>query len=136
MNDVLSVYVHIPFCLKKCYYCDFASYTDTMLTEEYFSSLIREINQKRRLFSREIDTVYIGGGTPSFVEADYILKIIAALRAVALIKEDCEITIEANPNSLTKDNLKKYTDAGINRISLGVQSFFDDELARIGVRRR
>lgn len=119
-----SVYVHIPFCRKKCGYCDFLSFEGGD-APAYFGALRRQIEGFPR---RAADTVYIGGGTPSVVPAEYIAESLAMIPAVA----DAEITVEANPESAAPDKLAAYRAAGANRLSVGAQSFDDRLLARLG----
>lgn len=133
MIDHFSVYIHIPFCAKKCAYCDFVSYDDAAgMQQAYFTVLGNEMRQKQSLLNKRVDTVYIGGGTPSFVDAKYIAQTINALRKQTEFSKTCEITIESNPHSLTKDKLNIFRDCGVNRFSVGVQSFSDDELTAVG----
>ena len=131
VNDMrkTGIYIHIPFCVKKCAYCDFVSFADSGCKEKYFNALFKEIELRKDIFETCVaDTVFIGGGTPSFVDAKYIKKALSMLD----IKPDAEITIEANPGTLNDEKLKIYRDCGINRISLGVQSLNDSELKTIG----
>ncbi len=128
-----GIYVHIPFCVKKCIYCDFASRPADSAGEitDYFDALYYEIESWDRNGLRDVlpaDTVFIGGGTPSAVPAEYIAGVLERLP----VPEDAEITMEANPGTLTPEALKVYRDCGINRISLGVQSFQDEELRWLG----
>jgi oxygen-independent coproporphyrinogen-3 oxidase len=117
-----ALYVHVPFCAKKCAYCDFASYPGREdAWDAYFAALKEELRPWGNAFS----TAFIGGGTPSLVPARYIADLARGIRAG-------EFTIEANPGTLTPDKLKAYLDAGINRLSMGVQSFDDGLLRRIG----
>src|SRR5579863_7654578 len=114
-----GVYVHIPFCEQRCYYCAFTvavSGPDTY--EPYISRLIREIQISG--YAERPETIFLGGGTPSIVDGSLIEKVIAAIPHDA-----SEISLEANPGTLTADKLKAYCSAGVNRISLGVQSFND-----------
>ena len=134
MNKHFSIYVHIPFCVKKCGYCDFISYeNENDLTDEYFLALNREIVQNANIYqSKVVDTIFIGGGTPSFVDAKYIATIMSNLKKHYNISENCEISIESNPNSITKEKLQKYKDCGINRVSIGVQSTSECVLKEMG----
>ncbi|MDO5715420.1 MAG: radical SAM family heme chaperone HemW [Tissierellia bacterium] len=133
MKNKLSVYLHIPFCESRCYYCDFcSSIIQKETVSKYFAGLSREIELYRDFFKqREIETIFIGGGTPSAVDSKYIGKILDQLLQdnSSLPKE---ISLEANPNSLTKAKLKDYRQCNINRLSLGVQSFNDRLLEIIG----
>ena len=130
----IEVYIHIPFCVKKCDYCDFLSCpVDDETKEKYVTALYKEIEwAKECLEEYQVDTVFIGGGTPSILDGQQIEKIIESLRRAAKISDDAEITIECNPGTLDKEKLEAYKSAGINRISLGLQSANDDELKTIG----
>lgn len=129
----LGLYLHIPFCVRKCDYCDFLSFGG--LSEEdqksYFRSLIREIESYAKVYNNKyyVDTIFIGGGTPSLVDESLISGLMAAVRRNFNIHEDAEISIESNPKTLTKNKLNTYLKAGINRLSMGAQSF-DDKLLR------
>ncbi len=123
-----GVYIHIPFCLKKCNYCDFASFVRNDF-EDYFKCLSKEIKMYSDYFkTRKIDSIFIGGGTPSFVDCKYIGQILKLLD----FNQECEVTIEVNPKTVTDDKIKAYRDYGINRISIGMQSANDDELVLLG----
>ena len=134
MNKKIEIYIHIPFCVKKCAYCDFLSCpADDETKSRYVQALCREIEwSKDCLKEYLVDTVFIGGGTPSILEEKYIGQILDTLRSAARISDDAEITIECNPGTLTMEKLEVYKDAGINRISLGLQSANDEELKTIG----
>lgn len=124
----LGVYIHIPFCLKKCNYCDFVSFPCENC-DAYFKYLFKEIDMYNDLLKeRKIDTVFIGGGTPSVVEHRYIGRILSKL---SLLKET-EVTIEVNPKTLTEEKIKAYKEYGINRVSIGMQSANDNELKILG----
>lgn len=124
----LGLYIHIPFCMNKCFYCDFATmpYQDKRIPE-YFDLLEKEIYMYRDLAKDfEIDSIYIGGGTPTYVDSKYIERIFKVIYSLFNIKDDIEITIEGNPKTIDEDKIKTYKKIGINRISLGVQSFNDN----------
>ncbi|MFO3716985.1 radical SAM family heme chaperone HemW [Anaerococcus sp. ENR1011] len=128
----VGCYIHIPFCQKKCYYCDFCAYMNVEhRIDNYINNLIKEIKLYQEKLSCEIDSIYIGGGTPSYIDGKYIEKIRRVLDGFK-IDNIKEFTIECNPNSISKDELLLYKDLGINRISLGVQSFDDKVLKAIG----
>lgn len=130
MNKI-GAYIHIPFCEKKCYYCDFAAFPNLEnWIRPYVSNLIKEMNFYRQRMDVIIDTIYIGGGTPSYIDSRLIEEIVGEIYKFKT--EIKEFTIEANPNSLNKEKLKTYKKLGINRISLGVQSFDDGVLKNIG----
>lgn len=130
----LEIYVHIPFCVKKCNYCDFLSApADKRLHNRYAGALLREIQFYGAQFGRvPVSTIYIGGGTPSAVDAEYIALILKQLMVCFDVMSDAEITIECNPGTLTADKLLIYKEAGVNRLSIGLQSAFDDELKELG----
>lgn len=130
----LALYIHIPFCASKCYYCDFYSLANKKeRIEPYVNALIREIGHwGEKLKDREVDTVYFGGGTPSFIEEKQIEKLLNEIRKHFDIKKNAEITLEANPDSASDEFLKTIYKAGVNRVSFGVQSFDDEELKLLG----
>lgn len=132
----LGIYVHIPFCVKKCDYCDFVSYSDKFnIQEEYVKKLIEEIEDNEELLKQnEITTIYIGGGTPSSIKPDLIKNILDKIYEVSNIKnkDKIEITIEVNPGTTTKNNLQLYRNCGINRLSIGLQSTNNNILKSIG----
>ena len=122
--DKLGLYIHIPFCKRKCKYCDFVSFScDDKKIHEYFNSLEKEIENCK--IDEEVSTIYIGGGTPSFVHSQYIINIMSLIRKKFRIKDDAEITIEINPGTIDKEKLLDYRKVGINRISIGFQSSSD-----------
>jgi oxygen-independent coproporphyrinogen-3 oxidase len=130
-----GVYVHLPYCRSRCEYCSFVVTTDERSRSSYLACLEREIT----LVAPEaagygFDTIYLGGGTPSLVPADDVSALIAALRSRFEIVRGAEVTMEANPDDVTPDRVEGWTRAGVNRISLGVQSFSDRELAAVGRR--
>lgn len=132
-KNKISIYIHIPFCKSRCYYCDFCSSLLNKENEEkYFYYLEREIKlQENILKERTIDTVFIGGGTPSSVDEKFIVRILSVLKNYDF-SENAEITIESNPNSLTRRKAEIFFNSGINRISIGAQSFNDEILKKIG----
>ena len=130
----LSIYLHIPFCARKCLYCDFLSYPATAREQEdYLALLLREI-EEQSLFYKEyrVISIFVGGGTPSLLASDTIDWLFKKLNQDFTIEKDCEITIEANPDSLTLTKLETYLRAGINRLSIGLQSADDKELRQLG----
>ena len=130
----LEIYIHIPFCVKKCDYCDFLSApADLETKEKYVEALINEIKlNKNKMSEYVVDTVFIGGGTPSLLEENQISKIMSVLKDNCNMSENPEITIECNPGTITESKLWKYKKSGINRISFGLQSANDEELKSIG----
>lgn len=132
----LGIYIHIPFCKQKCYYCDFVSYANKEeKIQEYIKCLQEEIgieSEKYKNEEYEITTIYIGGGTPSFIDASYIERIINTIKQNYKLYENPEITIEVNPGTINEEKIKKYKDIGINRISIGLQTTKDNLLKQIG----
>ena len=130
----LGIYVHIPFCKQKCSYCDFISYWDkNNLIEKYIEALKQEIKDNSEDVSKyESSTIYIGGGTPSYIESKYIGEILETIKQKYNISKNAEITIEVNPGTATKEKLRCYVEAGINRISIGLQSCNNNLLKMIG----
>lgn len=116
------VYIHIPFCISKCIYCDFYSITDLSLKENFLRALDKEIDLRYR--GEKISSIYFGGGTPSILEPEEISFLLSKFNK----KKECEITIECNPEDVSKEKICAYKKAGINRFSLGVQSLNDFEL--------
>ena len=130
----LGLYIHIPFCKRKCYYCDFISFSDKQeLIEEYINSIKKEIHNCK--ISKEeylIETIYFGGGTPSYIESKYIIEILKELKQKFNISKDAEITIEINPGTVDEQKLQDYYNCGINRISFGLQSTKSELLKLVG----
>lgn len=130
-RNQMLLYIHIPFCDSKCFYCAFNSYTSMhSLRDDYMEALKKQLRYEIEKHKKKIETIFIGGGTPSTIKAKKykeILQIVAPY-----LEEKCEITIEANPNSATKEWLESIYALGINRISFGVQSFNDEKLKFLG----
>lgn len=132
-NNEIGIYVHIPFCAKKCLYCDFISYENkSELIEKYVNTLKQEIVNYKNDNKYKISTIYIGGGTPSFINSKYIIQIIEIIRNKFEFIKNAEITIEVNPGTATEDKLYDYKKCGINRISIGLQSTDNKILKQIG----
>ena len=129
----LGIYVHTPYCLKKCRYCDFKSFAEEA-DLSYFDQIIAEIRQFAEQYSGKyfVDTVYFGGGTPTIVDASVQAAVLHAIKSAWDVRDNAEISIEANPETLTDEKLAALRAAGFNRISIGVQSFNDDVLAALG----
>ena len=124
----LSFYVHIPYCIKRCGYCDFNTYTPNELQDgatleivsnDYIDAVLKELDAAP---TSQVPTIFFGGGTPSLLPADDLGRVIAAIKARNGLSSDCEITLEANPDSVTAEKLKRYIEVGFNRISFGMQS--------------
>ncbi len=130
--DLFGAYVHIPFCIQRCHYCDFATYSKDQIqaNDEYVDHVCREIRLRRPLFSeRYLDTLYFGGGTPSLLTPEQLNQIVQAFRAEGLtIDPNTEVTIEVNPATLDAEKCEQFKEIGINRISIGCQSFNDQYL--------
>ena len=129
----IGVYIHIPFCKQKCYYCDFISYANKeQYFDKYVQALITEMSSFLDNNDVEIETIYIGGGTPSIIDAKYIEKVMAKLQEKNALITAKEITIEVNPGTVTEEKLKTYKKIGINRLSIGLQSTDNNILKTIG----
>ncbi len=124
-----SLYIHIPFCKQACHYCDFHFSTSIRKKGELVSMLCEEIRlRKHELPEKQVDTIYFGGGTPSLLSEEELKLIFDAININFDVRKDAEITLEANPDDLTLENLKTFKNVGINRLSIGVQSFFEEDL--------
>ena len=132
----LSLYVHLPWCLKKCPYCDFNSHEmkgDELPERLYLDALLADLDACLPLiWGRSVQTIFIGGGTPSLFSPEAIERLLSELRARLKLAADCEITLEANPGTFEKDRFRAFRAAGVTRLSIGVQSFNDEMLKRIG----
>lgn len=129
----VGIYVHIPFCKQKCFYCDFVSYCDkTKLIDKYIECLKKEIKFKSNKKGFIIDTIYIGGGTPSVIDGKLVRDILETIKENFIIDEEAEVTIEVNPGTVNEEKLKIYKESGINRISMGLQSTNNSLLKMLG----
>lgn len=129
---MLGIYLHWPFCLSRCTYCDFLSCTDAPLMPEYARALGKEIRRNGRIYDKAVDTVFFGGGTPSSAGTVLLEKLLGTLRTSFTVTEDSEITMEANPVSADAAWLAHMRSAGVNRLSLGLQSSSDALLKMLG----
>lgn len=128
-----GIYIHIPFCVKKCRYCDFVSFAGIKDTSAYIAALISEMRIFAPLMKgRHFETVYIGGGTPSLLPPGIISRVLSEAESLFDIAENAEISIECNPESVTNEKLNEYRHAGINRLSIGLQSADNEVLKAIG----
>jgi oxygen-independent coproporphyrinogen III oxidase len=130
-----GLYFHIPFCRSRCSYCHFISLPyDTLVADRYANAILRELDSSAKTEAREdaVDSIYFGGGTPSIVAAKHILDILRLSRNIFRVSEDCEMSMEANPGTVSEAKLADYRRSGINRFSMGAQSFSDRELAAVG----
>ena len=131
----LSLYIHIPWCVQKCPYCDFNSHGQkgTIPENEYVSHLLDDFRHDLKYVQgRDISTIFIGGGTPSLLSPQAIDTLLSGLRAMVPFADDIEITLEANPGTLEYNKFSGFADAGVNRISIGVQSFNAEQLSALG----
>ena len=135
----LSLYVHIPWCVRKCPYCDFNSHAfsnaknEDLPEIEYVAALLRDLEQDLpRIWGRSVTSIFFGGGTPSLFSAEAIDRLLSGLRARLNINVNAEITLEANPGTVEQHRFNEYREAGINRLSIGVQSFNNDSLQALG----
>jgi oxygen-independent coproporphyrinogen-3 oxidase len=136
MKTPLSLYIHTPWCIKKCPYCDFNSHAHSaegIPEGAYLSRLIEDIQKdKHWAYDRNIETIFIGGGTPSLLSEHFYKELLEQIAKHLSLSSDAEITMEANPGTVEAERFKGYFQAGINRLSLGVQSFQDEKLTRLG----
>lgn len=139
----IGIYIHIPFCKQKCNYCDFCSYQNKdELIPKYIKWLKTEIQEVGIANAQDyqegkdkkflVKTIYIGGGTPSFIDSKYIVEIMQTIKDNYIIDENAEVTVEANPGTVTVEKLQDYFECGINRLSIGLQSTYDALLKQIG----
>ncbi len=131
----LGIYIHIPFCRQKCYYCDFPSYSGKEdMMESYVTALCREMEKNSDTLAQygDVDTVYIGGGTPTALPVSELIRILGKVYVMFPLKADTELTVEANPGTVDEAYLRALFKAGVNRLSFGIQSFNDNLLKRIG----
>ena len=131
----LSLYIHTPWCVHKCPYCDFNSHAikAQLPEEEYLKALLNDLEQDLpRIWGRKVQSIFIGGGTPSVLSSDFYEQLFSALRALVMISANAEITMEANPGTTDYEKFKGFREAGINRLSIGVQSFDDQQLQVLG----
>ncbi|MCR4346310.1 MAG: radical SAM family heme chaperone HemW [Sulfuricaulis sp.] len=131
----LSLYVHIPWCVRKCPYCDFNSHEARggVPEQEYVEALLRDLEQDLpRVWGRIVHTIFIGGGTPSLFSPEAIDRLLSGIRARLLLDQNIEITLEANPGTVDTERFKGFRAAGINRLSIGVQSFEPEKLKALG----
>ena len=131
----LSLYIHMPWCVKKCPYCDFNSHgkTGEIPQQQYIDALLNDLkNDLGYVQGRKLESIFIGGGTPSLFDASEIARLLNGINQFIAFSDDIEITMEANPGTLEHDDLTAYEKAGINRLSIGVQSFSDNKLNLLG----
>jgi oxygen-independent coproporphyrinogen-3 oxidase len=123
-----GIYIHIPFCRKACHYCNFHFSTTHSLLPQMIDAIVAEVALKQRYLQEKIDTIYFGGGTPSLCTAAQIERILQAIKITFKINDGAEITLESNPDDITAERLIAWQQMGINRLSIGVQSFVEDDL--------
>ncbi|MDR0873704.1 MAG: radical SAM family heme chaperone HemW [Prevotellaceae bacterium] len=129
-----GIYIHIPFCKSRCAYCDFHSGTDFSLKDKYINALCAELHIRKNYFFENVKTVYFGGGTPSLLKYEDFLRILNAVNENYSLSQNTEMTIEANPDDISKEYVEMLRGLGFNRISIGIQSFNDKELQLINRR--
>ena len=130
MKKKFGLYIHIPFCQKRCHYCDFLTFIGH---DEMIKKYVKYLQKEIEMYKSEdaiLDTIYIGGGTPSYLDEDLMVEILQSVYSTFSIDDQCEITIEMNPESVKEEKIKTYLENGINRFSMGVQSF-DNEVLQI-----
>ena len=134
MQKYLQLYIHIPFCVRKCNYCDFLSFSSDERTQiAYADALIREIEfYGPQMSNYTINTIFVGGGTPTWLNEDKMVEILDAVYTYFNVLPEAEVTMECNPGTVTSSKLEKYRRAGVNRLSIGLQSADDEELKLLG----
>lgn len=134
MNNPIGIYLHVPFCESKCAYCDFYSYrADVAVYDKFTDTLCEHLKLAGERINRSVDTIYLGGGTPSLLGGNRISRIIKAIKDAFILK-NAEITVECNPADILKNDFELMADAGVNRISIGLQSAIDSELKNLSRR--
>ncbi len=130
----MQLYIHFPFCIQKCAYCDFLSFpADAKTRQRYLTALVQELRAAAPSCGQErVTSVFLGGGTPSVMEEGQIAAVMEEIHRRFCLTDDCEITIECNPGTLTAGKLSEYRESGINRLSIGAQSIWDEELRILG----
>ena len=124
------LYIHVPFCTRRCAYCDFAiAVRRNVPVDDYLRGVALELEERSAAIGSELETLYLGGGTPSRLGSDGVARLLDAVRNRHAIADDAEVTIEANPEDVSRENVTAWKSAGVNRVSLGVQSFSDTVLA-------
>ncbi|MBW6459259.1 MAG: radical SAM family heme chaperone HemW [Bacteroidales bacterium] len=125
-----GIYVHIPFCRQKCHYCNFFSVATKRGRDTFTDALLREAEMQRDYLAGEkIETIYFGGGTPSLLKTEDLTRIFDVIYSLFPVDNEAEITLETNPDDLTEEKAREWKDTPVNRLSIGIQSFFDDDLA-------
>lgn len=135
LNEIpLTLYIHLPWCVRKCPYCDFNSHQASELPEkEYLAALMRDFSEDlAKIAQRKLQAIFIGGGTPSLFSGESIAKLLEGVHSIWPFSHDIEITLEANPGTVEQQRFKEYRKAGVNRLSLGIQSFQDEKLKLLG----
>jgi len=123
-----GIYIHIPFCKKACNYCNFHFSVNQQLMPEIVSAIVKEASLRQDYLSKKIETVYFGGGTPSLLSGNQLSYILKELHKIFIVADSAEITLEANPDDISIEKLAEWKIAGINRLSIGIQSFFEEDL--------
>jgi oxygen-independent coproporphyrinogen III oxidase len=124
-----GIYIHIPFCKQACYYCNFHFSTSLVYKKELIDALLKEIAlQKSYPGNEPVETIYMGGGTPSLCTMDEMQSMMAAIHSIFVVSPGAEVTLEVNPDDINEEKLKGWKEVGINRLSIGIQSFFEDDL--------
>ena len=123
-----GIYIHIPFCRKACHYCNFHFSVSQNLLPQMIDAICHEAELRNGFINESIATIYFGGGTPSLLQIADLRSMIDKIHSLFNIDDDAEVTLEANPDDISEEKLSAWKDIGINRLSIGVQSFFDDDL--------
>lgn len=131
----LALYIHVPWCIRKCPYCDFNSHhaPNNLPEKQYVQALLNDLSQELPfIWGRRLESIFIGGGTPSLFSADRMDELLAGIRALLPFRPNIEVTLEANPGTFEQEKFKGFREAGINRLSVGIQSFNSEHLQALG----
>src|SRR6478609_10102681 len=120
-----GIYLHIPFCKQACHYCDFHFSTDRSSVPDLTEAMVKELTNQKEYMNEQVSTIYFGGGTPSLLDKNHISLLLNTIYSNYQVAPDAEITLEANPDDLTKEKLIYLREAGVNRLIIGIHSFYD-----------
>ncbi|MBQ3676688.1 MAG: radical SAM protein, partial [Bacteroidales bacterium] len=129
-----GIYIHIPYCAKLCYYCDFHFSLNLKTREEFVSAVCEELRMRKDFVAAPVETLYFGGGTPSLLKVEELKTIFSVIRKNFVVWPQAEVSFECNPDDITEEYCNALRDLGINRLSIGIQSFFDDDLRALNRR--
>ena len=132
--SITHLYIHVPYCKRLCYYCDFHFSLNLKTRKEYVNAVCEELRMRKDFISEPIETMYFGGGTPSLLSVEELNEIFTAIRTNFVVQPQAEVSFECNPDDITEDYCNALRNLGVNRLSIGIQSFFDDDLRTLNRR--